>query len=838
MYNTEFYNKTVEETVTHSDIVTAIFNPDDDINIRVFDDRGGPFADKLRFKSGLFLEHIEELKKINAKNNGVFFVVNSGGDLDAEINKINAQFVECDHLSFEEQFKLIESFPLRPSIINKTSRSLHVYWLIKDGDVKKYRPIQLGLCDFFNGDTMCQNEARVMRLPGFNHCKKDPVPVKCIFFEPQNRYTQEQFLQAMPDIDLTEPEIIEGTNSGLEILMMGCDFLKHCDKDAETLSEHDWYAMITNLYPFKGGIKAIHDLSKKYPTYSKRKTDKKIEHFIKSKTKPITCETIAEKGFKCPKFINGECTCKSPAGLCFKPLTIETLTLLLNDLPVTNNPLQDIPTINTFVKKYLFNQERTIGESFISYPIKEKFKLKNEEVKSIKSMFIKLVNEYEKSQGHKEKEMELKPWYTVTRSGLKLMPMVLANHLTEKESVIYVTEEHYKYFSGVYKKIQQIQAEKMVQDNLMVTEGKYNQIVDCEHQWRMKIFTDIKELNPNPYIINLKNGLYDVINNKLLPHDSKYLSTIQFNVKYDVNAKCPLFIKYLYEALDGDKDQVSLVQEILGYLLVPITSAQRTFVIHGEGNTGKSVLLHVINVILLGKENVSNVSWQDLGDKFRTAQLFGKLANIFADLPTKNIDDTGIFKALVGEDLVLCEEKFKRPFSFKSNARLVFSCNKIPISYNDKTKGFYRRILIIPFDNVVENVDVDLKKKLEAEADGIFNFALMGLRKLMAQNYKFSEKQKNIDALEKYRIESDSVLSFFTESCEIDLSSEKGSTELYNNYTDYCKKNGVTHPVKQKNFVTTLLTNYKELSQGRNASYRTIKGVRVVDDTLCNLGGF
>ena len=40
-------------------------------------------------------------------------------------------------------------------------------------------------------------------------------------------------------------------------------------------------------------------------------------------------------------------------------------------------------------------------------------------------------------------------------------------------------------------------------------------------------------------------------------------------------------------------------------------------------------------LILLGKENVSNVSWQDLGDKFRTAQLFGKLANIFADLPTK-----------------------------------------------------------------------------------------------------------------------------------------------------------------------------------------------------------
>ncbi|MCC8104979.1 MAG: hypothetical protein LIO99_03025 [Clostridiales bacterium] len=85
-----------------------------------------------------------------------------------------------------------------------------------------------------------------------------------------------------------------------------------------------------------------------------------------------------------------------------------------------------------------------------------------------------------------------------------------------------------------------------------------------------------------------------------------------------------------------------LIQEMLGYFLIPVNSAQKCFVIVGAASAGKSVLLRVLNDVLLGKKNVSNASWQALNERFKTAELFGKLANIFADLPTKNIDDNGI----------------------------------------------------------------------------------------------------------------------------------------------------------------------------------------------------
>ncbi len=311
-----------------------------------------------------------------------------------------------------------------------------------------------------------------------------------------------------------------------------------------------------------------------------------------------------------------------------------------------------------------------------------------------------------------------------------------------------------------------------------------HQIVDAEKQWRLRVKKDIKDLNANPFIINVRNGLYNVLDDTLTEHTSEYYSTVQLSVTYDKTADCPLFKKFLEESMDGDMEQVKLIQEILGYFLVPINSAQKCFVIVGAAGAGKSVLLRVLSELLLGKENVSNVSWQALNERFKTAELFGKLANVFADLPTKNIDDNGIFKALVGEDYLTVEKKNKNPFSFQSTARLLFSCNSIPKNYGDRSEGFYRRLIIIRFKHTVpkEKRDPGLVDKFRSEADGIFMFALKGLRRLMANNYKFSETEVNELELQQYREESDSVLSFVKECCDVDETYAIGSTELFNQY--------------------------------------------------------
>ncbi|MBR2664783.1 MAG: DNA primase, partial [Clostridia bacterium] len=248
------------------------------------------------------------------------------------------------------------------------------------------------------------------------------------------------------------------------------------------------------------------------------------------------------------------------------------------------------------------------------------------------------------------------------------------------------------------------------------------------------------------------------------------------------------------------------------------------------GGAGKSQLLLVLNDILLGKENVSNVSWQALNERFKTAELFGKLANIFADLPTKNIDDNGIFKALVGEDYLTVEKKNKNPFSFQSTARLLFSCNNIPKNYGDRSEGFYRRLIIIRFGHAVpeEKKDVELMDKFRAEADGIFLFALEGLKRLMGNHYRFSETQANRDELQQYRQDSDSVLAFVKDCCTVSAEAEAGSTELFNAYKSYCEECGM-RPFSQKSFVQQILLTCPKSARGvdRTGRRRIISGVKL-----------
>lgn len=805
--------------ISAQEVLLSLFNPSDTVCFRVFDDRkSGVFSGaKLEIAAGKYQMIENTLKSHNEQNRGIFFVVNYGGHDDESITRINAQFVEMDNLSFEEQQKAVDEFPLPPSMIIKTRKSLHVYWFMKNAKTERFRSIQKQLVAHFHGDPMCVNESRVMRLPGFNHCKKDPVAVECVSFHPERKYTQEQLSEVLPENAESATEVKCGHEKGLELLLYGCDFIKHCQTNAKSLSEHDWYAMITNLAPFEGGTQLIHKLSAPYPDYSETSTRKKINHFLESGTKPINCKTIAEKGFRCPKSDSGECACKSPAAMCYKPLNIDGLREVIGMLEITNDTVKDMQTAKAFIETYLYNQDIVTAETVIEFELKNKFKLKNTSVKPLMQLYKTMSKEYQTKSKHKSEASmtELPDWYTIGQQGIKFLPGVLAEHMANNEKLFYAAEQFYLYQSGVYQAISEMEAQSLVQEKMIPRETKMNQISDATQQWKLQIQSDIKDLNANPYIINIKNGLYNILEDTLTDHNPNYYSTVQLNVNYDKKADCPLFKKFLNESMGGDTEQVALIQEMLGYFLIPVNLAQKCFVIVGVGGAGKSVLLRVLNDVLLGKQNVSNVSWQALNERFKTAELFGKLANIFADLPTKNIDDNGIFKALVGEDYLTVEKKNKNPFSFQSCARLLFSCNCIPKNYGDRSEGFYRRLIIMRFNNPVspDKRDPNLIEKFRMEADGIFMYALEGLKRLMHNNYLFSETEVNKAELQQYREESDSVLLFIRESCEVGKEYTVGSTEIFNAYKDYCEECGLK-PYSQRMFIQQLTAALPNVTRG------------------------
>lgn len=760
-------------------------------------------------------------------------MINYGGHEDADITRVNAQFVECDKLSINEQLSRIAGFPLPPSVIVKTKKSLHCYWLMRDAKLEAFRRVQKRLVAQFDGDPVCVNESRVFRLPGFYHCKAEPVMVECIKFDPELRYTQDELetkLPPVPDEPAAKSPAPRGTQRGLPLVTNRCLFIRHCRESAATLPESLWYGMITNLAVFEGGESGIHALSSGYPNYQQAETQEKIAHFLDSGTKPVTCATLAERGYQCPRLGDESCGCKAPAALAYKAPDVEEIRTFLGGCEVKESAVDNVQTARDFVSDYLFNVEPVIGEAFIGHELREHFGFKAADVKRLLVLHKDLYRKNGEGRVDDER-VKLPPWYVRSGKSLRFIPGVLAGHMAKEIRAFYCTEQYYIYRDGVYQDMSDLEARSLVQEHLNPKFASMANITDAEGQWRLLILKPISEINTTPMIINVKNGLYNVATDTILPHTPDNYSTVQLNVNYSPSAQCPRFKLFLEESLYSD--DIPLVQEMLGYFLVPVNKAQKSFVVVGEAGAGKSKLLLTLNEILLGPKNVSNIPWQTLNERFKAAELVGKLANIFADLPTKNIDDNGIYKALVGEDFLTAERKNKDPFTFKPFVKLLFSCNSIPRNYGDKSEGFYRRLIIIRFAHAVpeEKRDAQLMDKFAAEADGIFMFALEGLKRLIANEYRFSESKHAKAELQKYKVESSSVLSFVEDCCEMvpDGVIERG--ELYTRYREYCREGGLMS-VSQRVFNRDVETTNTAVVRGRDktGNRRVWRGVRVLPD--------
>lgn len=182
--------------------------------------------------------------------------------------------------------------------------------------------------------------------------------------------------------------------------------------------------------------------------------------------------------------------------------------------------------------------------------------------------------------------------------------------------------------------------------------------------------------------------------------------------------------------------------EILGWLIVAWTALQKAVLLIGEGGNGKSTFLKAL-IAFIGKRNISTISLHRIeADRFSAARLVGKLANICADLPSRHLEGTSMFKGIVGGDSIVGERKHCESFDFTPYARLVFSANHPPQS-TEASAAFFRRWLVIPFGRTFERggefepipeTVLDALFADPGELSGVLNKALDALAGLKARN--------------------------------------------------------------------------------------------------------
>jgi putative DNA primase/helicase len=286
-------------------------------------------------------------------------------------------------------------------------------------------------------------------------------------------------------------------------------------------------------------------------------------------------------------------------------------------------------------------------------------------------------------------------------------------------------------------------------------------------------------------IFNLSNGLLNVNTFELILHSPEWKLLTKSPVIYNPQAECPQFMEFMDNSLEPKYHQ--LIGEFIGYILWPEYHIHKAFMFLGPPRTGKGTMIRTTEAIV-GKHDCSHVSLQDLtGNRFMRARLFGKKLNIYGDLPATPISDAGIFKNLTGEDTIDAENKFQHPFSFRNDAKLLFSANTVP-SMKSRDDAFYNRWIIVPFGNsMLGKEDSDLTKKLTVheELSGILNFVLEGLTRLKSNGWKFTYGD---DAAALYRRKSNPIIAFLEDECEISADGYVIKTDLISAYNQYASK--------------------------------------------------
>lgn len=328
-----------------------------------------------------------------------------------------------------------------------------------------------------------------------------------------------------------------------------------------------------------------------------------------------------------------------------------------------------------------------------------------------------------------------------------------------------------------------------------------------------------EDLNTYPeHWVPFQNGFYDPITQRIVKHDPRYKAINQLPIQFHPEEKQPgaYMEEWLHFALEKDDNREMLLQ-YFGYCLTRDTRQQKFLIFVGEGGTGKSTMIRLVERFL-GMDNVSNISLVELTQRFAAFGLMGKLLNSCADLEVTALEDTSRLKKLLGEDTTTAEAKGKDAVSFRNYAKLIFSTNELPIVKNERTNGFYRRLLVLPMNRVPQQQKADLFENLEKELPYLLHLCMDALTR-MYQAGHITESADSKEAIGRLRADSDTVEAFLVDG-EHKVPGEKTERgQLFSAYSNYCEQSE-RQALNRTNFYRALRSKgYAETKDNNGARY-------------------
>lgn len=324
-------------------------------------------------------------------------------------------------------------------------------------------------------------------------------------------------------------------------------------------------------------------------------------------------------------------------------------------------------------------------------------------------------------------------------------------------------------------------------------------IPDLKHAQRVEVLKYIEAwISDNSSVVDaryiaFKNGVLDIETMTLLDFNPDYIVTNKIDYNYNPNAYSELVDNTLNKLACNDEQIRALLEEMTGYCFYRRNELRKSFILTGDKSNGKSTFIAMIQH-MLGEDNYTSLDLKELSDRFKPAELFGKLANLGDDINDEFITDTSVFKKLVTGDSVTVEKKGLDPFKFKPYAKFIFSANNLPRT-RDKTGAVLDRLIIIPFNATFSKNDADYRPYIKYELqenDCIEYLIKLGVDALkrVLERKEFTSSSKVDKQLKEYNELNNPIFMFF-EDVSINEIVRESVDHWYNAYHDFCLENGI-----------------------------------------------
>lgn len=408
---------------------------------------------------------------------------------------------------------------------------------------------------------------------------------------------------------------------------------------------------------------------------------------------------------------------------------------------------------------------------------------------------IRLINSFILKEPLPESELETilreeafeKPIFFI--NGKTFQHDVFAHYMAKNHHVVKINDQLHIYHNGIYVNDFKTIEAAMIREIPTLKKAQRKETIDY-----MDLFVENVRAADARYIA-FANGLYDLASDTMKPFDPDIIVSNKIPWNYDSETYNELADTTLNKLACGDKSIRALLEECIGYCFYRRNELGKAFILTGDRQNGKSTFLDLVKT-LLGESNISALDLKELGDRFTTSMMFGKLANIGDDIGDDFLQGTqvSIFKKIVTGNRIKAERKGQDPFEFNPYIKLLFSANDIP-RMKDKTGAILRRLIIIPFNARFTKDDPDYRPFIKyelSEREPIEYLARLGIEglKRILTNSDFTASAKVIESLQEYEEENNPIITFISEQGE-DMIINEPTCDVYKRYQVFCAENSM-----------------------------------------------